>query len=59
MNDDQATFGYDTKKVSLIGPDLKQKDFALKSKDEVAVDIVHEITSLLLHKRQQDLVVFP
>ncbi len=59
MNDDQATFGYDTNKVSLIGPGLKQKDFALKSKDEVAVDIVHEIISLLLHKRQQDLVIFP
>ena len=47
MNDAQATFGYDTNKISIIKKDFSQKDFPLKSKAEVAGDIVREIEGLL------------
>jgi phosphopantothenoylcysteine decarboxylase / phosphopantothenate---cysteine ligase len=43
MNDDQATFGYDTNKISIISKEWGKRDFPLKSKKEVARDIVNEV----------------
>ncbi|HEX5651662.1 MAG TPA: phosphopantothenoylcysteine decarboxylase [Chitinophagaceae bacterium] len=48
MNDAHAGFGYDTNKITILTNDLKQKQFALKDKKEVAKDIVQEIAGLLL-----------
>jgi len=47
MNDANATFGYDTNKVSIIKKDYTQKNFHLKSKTEVASDIINEIKTLI------------
>jgi len=44
MNDSNATFGFDTNKITIIKNDFSQKEFPLKSKTEVAGDIVQEIT---------------
>jgi phosphopantothenoylcysteine decarboxylase / phosphopantothenate---cysteine ligase len=38
-----AGFGVDTNKVVIMGNDNKMKSFQLKSKREVAADIVNEI----------------
>lgn len=46
LNDEGAGFGHDTNKVTIISSDSK-KMYELKSKDEVAQDIVDEIVSLL------------
>jgi len=46
LNDKGAGFKSDTNKVSVIYPNRK-KDFELKSKKEVAADILKEIIQLL------------
>ncbi len=46
LNDKGAGFKSDTNKISIIYPD-KKKDFDLKSKKEVAQDILTEIINLL------------
>ncbi len=46
LNDQGAGFKSDTNKISIIYPD-KKKDFQLKSKKEVAADILNEIVELL------------
>lgn len=46
LNDEGAGFKSDTNKISIIYPDRK-KDFELKSKKEVAADILKEIIELL------------
>lgn len=46
LNDEGAGFGHDTNKVTIISSD-SEKMYELKSKDEVAQDIVDEIVSLL------------
>jgi len=43
LNDEGAGFGHETNKVSIISSDGKQKDFELKTKDEVALDIINTI----------------
>lgn len=43
LNDKGAGFGHDTNKVTIIRSDNKSKVFELKSKTEVANDIIHEI----------------
>jgi phosphopantothenoylcysteine decarboxylase / phosphopantothenate---cysteine ligase len=43
MNDAEATFGYDTNKVSIISEAHGKKDYALKQKKELARDIVQEV----------------
>lgn len=43
LKDQQACFGYDTNKVTLIGRDEKQYHYELKSKEEVAKDVVDRI----------------
>lgn len=48
MNDANATFGYDTNKITVIKKDKLPKEFSLKQKSEVAKDIVKEISSLLI-----------
>lgn len=55
MNDSQAAFGYDTNKVSIIKRDFSRIDFELKSKREVADDIVSEISGLVF--RNEELLV--
>lgn len=47
-----AGFKVDTNKISIIHNDHRIKDFDLKSKKEVAVDIVNELVSLLLEKNK-------
>ncbi len=47
MNDVNAGFGYDTNKINIIKKDGVQKQFRLKSKKEVAEDIVAEISNSL------------
>lgn len=47
MNDSNATFGYDTNKISIVKNDFSATNYPLKSKKEVADDIIYE-TGLLL-----------
>jgi phosphopantothenoylcysteine decarboxylase/phosphopantothenate--cysteine ligase len=47
MNDSNATFGFDTNKITIIKNDFSQKNFPLKSKTEVASDIVREIEKFI------------
>jgi len=47
MNDANATFGYDTNKITAIKKDLAPKEFSLKQKSAVAKDIVLEVAGLL------------
>ncbi|MBS1598786.1 MAG: phosphopantothenoylcysteine decarboxylase [Bacteroidetes bacterium] len=47
MNDERATFGFDTNKISIIKKDFSQKHFPLKTKKEVADDIRYEVTNLV------------
>lgn len=47
MNDAQATFGYDTNKITIIKSDFTCTEYSLKSKTEVAEDIVFELSSAL------------
>ncbi len=48
LNDTGAGFNHDTNKIRLIMKDNKIEDFELKSKEEVALDIVNAIISKLL-----------
>ena len=43
LNDDGAGFGGSTNKISIIAKDLNQKNYPLKSKSEVASDIINEL----------------
>ena len=45
LNDAGAGFGHDTNKITILDKDSIVKDFKLKSKKEVARDIVNEIAS--------------
>jgi phosphopantothenoylcysteine decarboxylase/phosphopantothenate--cysteine ligase len=47
LNDKGAGFGYDTNKISIIGKDNKIKNFELKSKTEVAGDIIEDLAERL------------
>ena len=57
MNDTNATFGYDTNKITTIKKDYSKKEFSLKQKTEVAKDIVREITSILIKQYQYETLV--
>jgi phosphopantothenoylcysteine decarboxylase/phosphopantothenate--cysteine ligase len=57
MNDANATFGYDTNKITILKKDMDQKEFSLKQKSEVAKDIVKEISSLLINQYQHEELV--
>jgi phosphopantothenoylcysteine decarboxylase/phosphopantothenate--cysteine ligase len=57
MNDANATFGYDTNKITVVKKDLPPKEFSLKQKSEVAKDIVKEIAAFLIGQYEhQELV---
>jgi len=43
LRDEGAGFGYDTNKIRILGPNIKMKEFGLKSKKEVARDIVRTV----------------
>lgn len=47
MNDEKATFGHDTNKITIIKNDFSQLSYPLKSKKEVATDIVDAIAVML------------
>lgn len=47
LQDSGAGFGHDTNKISILSKDKEIKNFDLKSKKEVAEDIITEIISLL------------
>lgn len=47
LNDSGAGFGHDTNKISILHRDQRITEFELKSKKEVAEDIINEIISLL------------
>jgi phosphopantothenoylcysteine decarboxylase / phosphopantothenate---cysteine ligase len=47
LKDKGAGFGYDTNKISILCKDNKIKDFELKSKKEVATDIISNIIEKL------------
>ena len=47
MNDTNATFAFDTNKITVIRKDLSKTEYGLKSKKEVAEDIVYEAETAL------------
>ncbi len=57
MNDANATFGYDTNKITVVKKDLQPNEFSLKSKADVAKDIVKEISSLLINQYEHEELV--
>lgn len=50
LNDSGAGFGHDTNKITIIGKDNVAQDFTLKSKKEVASDIVDVIQNSVVRK---------
>jgi phosphopantothenoylcysteine decarboxylase/phosphopantothenate--cysteine ligase len=52
MNDAGATFGHDTNKVTIIKKGVAGVNFPIKSKTEVADDIINEIAGVLHHRAQ-------
>jgi phosphopantothenoylcysteine decarboxylase/phosphopantothenate--cysteine ligase len=59
MNDTNATFGFDTNKITVIKNDFSRTEYPLKNKKEVAEDIVYEIETALflksLNEREESL----
>ena len=53
LRDQGAGFNFDTNKITILYQDNKRKEFELKSKAEVAIDIVEEI--LLLHNNRHQI----
>jgi phosphopantothenoylcysteine decarboxylase/phosphopantothenate--cysteine ligase len=49
LNDPGAGFNVDTNKIFIFGKDNIQKEFELKSKEDVAKDIVDEIYNLMIN----------
>jgi len=47
LNDKEAGFGYDTNKISIIHRSGLKKDYELKSKNDVAEDIIDEIKRII------------
>ena len=47
LQDEQAGFGYDTNKISILHRSGARTEFALKSKHDVAQDIIEEIIQLI------------
>lgn len=52
MNDANATFGFDTNKITIVRNDFTRKQFSLRNKTEVAQDIVNEVAEII-HKNAQ------
>lgn len=59
MNDTNATFGFDTNKITVIRNDFSRTEYPLKNKSEVAEDILFEIETALflktLNEREESL----
>lgn len=55
MNDPNATFGFDTNKVTIIKEDYSRTEYQLKDKNEVAIDIIHELGNLLALKQLKEI----
>lgn len=55
MNDANATFGFDTNKITIIKADYSCTAYPLKSKKEVAADIVHEAGVLMSIKELHEI----
>jgi phosphopantothenoylcysteine decarboxylase/phosphopantothenate--cysteine ligase len=55
MNDSQATFGFDTNKITIIKEDYSQTEYQLKNKKEVAADIVFELGNALALKELREI----
>lgn len=51
LKDNGAGFNFDTNKITILHRDNKRKDFELKTKAEVAVDIVDEVLAVLLFEK--------
>ncbi len=47
LKDDQAGFGFDTNKISILYRSGTKKEFDLKNKDAVAEDIVNEVIAIM------------
>lgn len=58
MNDSNATFGYDTNKISVIKNDFSVTNYPLKPKKEVAEDIVYEAGILIAIKEMNSDLAF-
>lgn len=54
LNDKGAGFGHDTNKISVLHKDKRINEYGLKSKKEVANDIINEIVSLLNSDNQHE-----
>lgn len=52
MNDANATFGFDTNKITIVRNDFTRRQFSLRNKTEVAQDIVNEVAEII-HKNAQ------
>lgn len=52
MNDAESGFGFDANQISIIKKDFTLKSFSLKTKKQVAADIVSEIASCLEENAQ-------
>jgi phosphopantothenoylcysteine decarboxylase/phosphopantothenate--cysteine ligase len=50
LADEKAGFGHNTNKVTIYGKNNKSQSFELKSKNEVAIDIVDSIVNLMHEK---------
>jgi len=48
LNDEHAGFGYDTNKITILDRNGSKREYELKSKTEVARDIVAEIAGMLI-----------
>lgn len=46
-NDENAAFGYDTNKITILDRHNNQEDFELKSKELVAIDIIEHLKKIL------------
>jgi phosphopantothenoylcysteine decarboxylase/phosphopantothenate--cysteine ligase len=55
MNDANATFGFDTNKITVIRRDYSTTEYPLKNKTEVAEDIVHELATIVALKELQEI----
>lgn len=55
MNDANATFGFDTNKITIIKQDYSRTEYALKSKTDVAGDIVYELGNLATVKELREI----
>lgn len=51
MNDPNATFGFETNKITILKTDLSCTNYPLKNKKEVAEDIIHEMETILFLER--------